>query len=193
MAKKVKINKSTKSNKKSQITGAIEDRWLRLTIGLGAILIGILVLISPETSLLIASIMVGLLALLKSISGIYTYYSGKKEGVQFFLLLDVILLVVGLTCLMKPDFFLQILAYILAVWMLVEGLTNLDKIRRLKPAKRKLKTIDAVINAIIIIASLILVLFPNLIGLSISIIAGIILIMFGTDSVVRGLGLFDND
>ncbi len=179
--KTAKLVKNVKKNDRG------DDYWTQVTISLIAILFGALLLIAPELSFAVMTVISGLMAMLKGVSGLYLYFQGKKPlfGARLILTLDILLVLVGLVCVVRPEFVSSVIAYILAVWMMVEGVSNLSRLSKQKNRRQSRKLFDIIINATVIIMSLILIVLPHLAGPMVLFLLGILVFIFGINGLVN--------
>ena len=175
---KVKTNTATDFSARR---GANFLFWSMLELGLLAILFGLMLLIFSGLTFKIVSLVAGLVLTVRGLSGLYDYLKIKQPNglARLVLILNIITALIGAVCLFQPDFVSSIISWVLAIWILFESMSNLRRVKQVSNPDRLTRLFSYLTSGLAIGLSLLLITFPELAGISISIWLGLALILFG--------------
>ena len=161
--------------------------WISLLVGFVLIIGGIFSLSNPLATFLTLAIMLGIVVLVRGIMLIVAYFKlENRTGAKVFfaLILGILLAITGVIFLFRPLFATNVFAFIIAIWFIVDAINNLINADRLKPAGKGIYFLSIVFNVLVLFGGIILVLHPLIAGLSVAVIIGITLLVFGVNHIV---------
>lgn len=175
---KTKTTKTTESAPHQGLRGLL---WSTLELGLLAVLFGLVLLIFSELTFKIVSIVAGLVLSVRGLSGLYDYLKIKNPTgmARLALILNLVTTLIGVVCLLQPDFVSGVISLVLAVWILFESMSNIRRVKQVLKLDRTSRLLNYVASGLAIGLSVLLLVFPELAGISISIWLGLALIVFG--------------
>jgi uncharacterized membrane protein HdeD (DUF308 family) len=167
----------------------VDRTTLILTIvsGVSALVIGVLILIWPQTTLLVVAVLFGLQLL---ISGIVRIVSGAldswAEGWHrgLTITLGVLIVLAGILCLRNPALSLLTIIVIVAIGWLVDGVINIVLGAQSRPGNRLGQILMGVV---FLIGAVLLLVFPTSVLLTFVLLGGWILIAFGIVILIAGI------
>lgn len=181
MVKKLKAKKRTKIATERYEK---DEFLIGLAFALGALLLGALLIIAPNTSLTVLSLMLGVVLLVRALSGIYRYIRSNSVSFRAKLNLsfNLFLLLVALLCLFKVNFISGVVSYLVAFWLLIEAFNRLRLVHQSQISKRGV--IDRIFALVLLGLSLILLSFPRLLGVSVVVLIGLAVFALGANSLM---------
>jgi uncharacterized membrane protein HdeD (DUF308 family) len=160
---------------------------LTIVSGVSALVIGVLILIWPQTTLLVVAVLFGLQLL---ISGIVRIVSGAldswAEGWHrgLTITLGVLIVLAGILCLRNPALSLLTIIVIVAIGWLVDGVINIVLGAQSRPGNRLGQILMGVV---FLIGAVLLLVFPTSVLLTFVLLGGWILIAFGIVILIAGI------
>ena len=163
-----------------------EPKGLRIALGVICLVLGLIALIWPQATLFIVAVLFGLQLILAGVLRIIAAVVlktvpggwGAVSGV-----LGVLIVIAGIICFFRPGTSLFVLALVLAVGWLIDGISELVSAFAVKrPTGERVGLIA--FGALAIIAAIVVLTFP---GESLVLLArtgGVILIAFGVISLI---------
>jgi len=161
--------------------------WISLLVGFVLIIGGIFSLSNPLATFLTLAIMLGIVVLVRGIMLIVVFFKlENRTGAKVFfaLILGILLAITGVIFLFRPLFAANVFAFIIAIWFIVDAINNLINADRLKPAGKGIYFLSIVFNVLVLFGGIILVLHPLIAGLSVAVMIGITLLVFGVNHIV---------
>jgi len=161
--------------------------WISLLVGFVLIIGGIFTLIDPRATFLTLAIMLGIVVLVRGIMLIVAFFKlENRTGAKVFfgLILGIFLAITGIILLFSPLFATSVFTFIIAIWFIVGAINNLINAYRLKPAGKGIYFLSIVFNLVVLFGGIMLVLHPLIVGLSVAVMIGIILLVFGVNHIV---------
>lgn len=161
--------------------------WISLLVGFVLVIGGVFSLIDPLTAFLTLAIMLGIVVLVRGILLIVSFFKAENRTgakVFFALVLGILLVITGIIFLFRTVFATNVFAFIIAIWFIVDAINNLINADRLKPAGKGIYFLSIVFNVFVFIGGVILVLHPLIAGLSVEVMIGITLLVFGVNHIV---------
>ena len=163
-------------------------KWRSLIIAFSAILIGLLFILTPQTSADVICYVAGILLLASGIAAVVSYLASGRLFGSYALVSGIVLLVCGVFCLLRPEVIQGLLTVIFGVFLVIDGMVALqDGIYSFRPAllRGTFAQVIPLALAVITIALGCVILFGKF-G-SIMLLAGISLIVDGVFDLVATL------
>jgi uncharacterized membrane protein HdeD (DUF308 family) len=160
---------------------------LIIVSGVSALIFGILILVWPQTTLLVVAVLFGLQLL---IAGIVRIVSGaidsSAEGWHrgLSITLGVLIVLAGIFCLRNPALSLLTIIVIVAVGWLVDGVINIVLGAQNPPGDRLGRILMGIV---FLIGAILLLAFPSSALLTFVLLGGWILIAFGIVILIAGI------
>lgn len=176
-----------KKGKVASHMGRMENlNWISLLVGIALIIGSIFALANPNGTFMVLTIMLGIVAIVRGLMLIFNYYRIKdltSFKAKYNLVIGILLVIVGIVFLFKPNLASDVFGYILAVWFIVDGINNLIRSSLLKYMGNGLFAFSVIMNILLLIGGIILIFRPMLAGISVSIIIGISMMISGIEYV----------
>ncbi len=163
--------------------------WMAVLGGIVMILLSILVLSHPDSTITTLAAIVGVVALVRGIMFLVDYNSVKDLShgrATLSLFLGILLIVLGVLFLIGPEFVLNIFVYIAAIWFIAEAIQNLVASSSYKDMNNSFYVFRVTLNVLLLIGAVILLFRPDIVWLSVSVIIGILLMIAGLGYLVNG-------
>jgi uncharacterized membrane protein HdeD (DUF308 family) len=160
---------------------------LTIVSGVSALVFGILILIWPQTTLLVVAVLFGLQLL---ISGIVRIVSGAMDSWAegwhrgLSITLGVLIVLAGILCLRNPALSLLTIIVLVAIGWLVDGVINVVLGAQSPPGERLGRILMGVV---FLIGAVLLLAFPTSALLTFVLLGGWILIAFGIVILIAGI------
>ncbi len=124
------------------------------------ILVGLFLLIKPETTLHAISYFIGIALIIWGLIPIIGFFSNKenKNYLEFSFILGVFALIFGIIIMINPDIIGSIIPLLIGIWMVINGVTKLYY--SLTINKVSSATISIIISLVILVCGLILIFNP---------------------------------
>jgi len=164
--------------------------WTAVLGGIVMILLSILVLTHPGSTISTLAAIVGIVAIVRGIMFFVDYNDTKDTShgqATWYLFLGILLTVLGVLFLIGPEFILNIFVYIAAIWFIAEAIQNLVASSEYKEVGNYIYSINMVLNILLLIGGIVLLLKPDIVWLSVSVILGILMLIAGIGYLVHGL------
>lgn len=159
--------------------------WKDVLISCLFLIMGILLLVSPKDILEISSYFIGALLILNGI----LYLCDVGNGFSLFdpLIMGILSIIFGLVIFIYPTLFINMVPILLGFWFIITGAVKCRLAFILKGVNDG-DWVSMLIMAIItIICGFLLVIFPNMGAISITIVLGVLLVVYSIDSIINGL------
>jgi len=163
--------------------------WMAVLVGIVMILLSILVLSHPGSTITTLAAIVGVVALVRGIMFLVEYNSVKDLShgrATLSLFLGILLIVLGALFLIGPEFVLDVFVYIAAIWFIAEAIQNLVATGPYKNVSNSLYVFSVTLNVLLLIGAVVLLFRPDIVWLSVSVIIGILLMIAGLGYLVNG-------
>lgn len=123
-------------------------------------LVGLFLLMKPETTLHAISYFVGIVLIIWGIVPIITFFANKdKENyLEFSFIVGVFALVFGIIVMLNPNIIGSIIPLMVGIWMIINGITKLYYALNIN--KESKASISIIISVIILICGLLLIFNP---------------------------------
>ncbi|MBE6159807.1 MAG: hypothetical protein E7157_02030 [Lactobacillales bacterium] len=123
-------------------------------------LIGLFLLMKPETTLHAISYFVGIVLIIWGIIPVITFFSNKEKEsyLEFSFIIGVFALIFGIIVMINPNIIGSIIPLLTGIWMLINGITKLYY--ALNISKEGNATTSIIISLIILVCGLLLVFNP---------------------------------
>ncbi|HEY7417838.1 MAG TPA: HdeD family acid-resistance protein [Ktedonobacteraceae bacterium] len=164
--------------------------WTLLIRGIVAILFGLAALFIPKITLLFLVLLFGAFVLIDGIGAIMIALQERKATPNWWLPLvgGIVGVVIGIVTFFWPHITAFILLYLIAIWAILTGITELVTAFAMRGATALEWTL-AIAGAISIVFGLLLIIFPRGGILAVLWIVGIYAIVFGIVLVIRAFQL----
>ena len=163
--------------------------WMAVLGGIVMIVLGILVLSHPDSTITTLAAIVGVVVLVRGIMFLVEYNNARnlnQGGATLFLFLGILLIALGVLFLIGPEFVLNAFVYIAAIWFIAEGIQNLVAIRSHENTNNSFYLVRVILNILLLIGAVILLFRPDIAWLSVTVITGILLMIAGLGYLVNG-------
>ena len=150
-------------------------KWRSLIIAFSAILIGLLFILTPQTSADVICYVAGILLLASGIAAVVSYLASGRLFGSYALVSGIVLLVCGVFCLLRPEVIQGLLTVIFGVFLVIDGMVTLQD--GIDCARAKLAVITIALGCVILFGK-----FD-----SIMLLAGISLIVDGMFDLIATL------
>ena len=100
-------------------------KWRSLIIAFSAILIGLLFILTPQTSADVICYVAGILLLASGIAAVVSYLASGRLFGSYALVSGIVLLVCGVFCLLRPEVIQGLLTVIFGVFLVIDGMATL--------------------------------------------------------------------
>ena len=124
-------------------------------------MIGLFLLVKPETTLFAISYFVGIILIIWGIVPVISFFTNKENHsyLEFSFIIGIFALIFGIIVIINPSIIGSIIPLLVGIWMLINGITKLQYAMMLK--KYNTNSISAlIISIIILLCGLILILNP---------------------------------
>ena len=101
-------------------------KWRNLIIAFSAILIGLLFILTPQTSADVICYVAGILLLASGIAAVVSYLASRRLFGSYALVSGIVLLVCGVFCLLRPEVIQGLLTVIFGVFLVIDGMVTLQ-------------------------------------------------------------------
>lgn len=101
-------------------------KWRSLIIAFSAILIGLLFILTPQTSADVICYVAGILLLASGIAAVVSYLASGRLFGSYALVSGIVLLVCGVFCLLRPEIIQGLLTVIFGVFLVIDGMMTLQ-------------------------------------------------------------------
>jgi uncharacterized membrane protein HdeD (DUF308 family) len=160
---------------------------LTIVTGVSALVFGILILIWPQTTLLVVAVLFGLQLLIFGIVRIVSgamdsYPEGWHRGLS--ITLGVLIVLAGILCIRNPALSLLTIIVLVAIGWLVDGVINIVLGAQSRPGDRLGRILMGVV---FLIGAVLLLVFPTSALLTFVLLGGWILIVFGIVILIAGI------
>ena len=124
------------------------------------ILIGIFLLLNPETTLYVLSYIIGFLLIVFGLIPIISFFSNKENQnyLEFSFIVGVFSFILGLIVVIKPTLIGSIIPLMIGIWMIINGVIKL--FYALSINRQSKATSSIILSFVIIICGLILIFNP---------------------------------
>ena len=163
--------------------------WMAVLGGIVMIILSILILTNPDSTIAALAAIVGVVAVVRGIMFLVDYNKSKDLShgrATLSLFLGILLIVLGVLFLIGPEFILSIFVYIAAIWFIAEGIQNLVAIRSHENTNNSFYLVRVILNILLLIGAVILLFRPDIAWLSVTVITGILLMIAGLGYLVNG-------
>jgi len=165
--------------------------------GLFAVITGLFFMVYPEIAAGFIGILFGIMLFVAGISEVIGYIIsikqfreenyGKAAGAEVVLVYSLVIIVIGIVFLLKPSVVLQLLATILGIFFIIDGIVKLRREIFLFQMKNIYCWITAVLSLLLIIAGIALLVNPFEGTKSIIMFSGAAFIVSGIESCSVGI------
>lgn len=149
------------------------------------ILIGMFLLIKPETTLHAISYFMGVALIIWGLVPIIQFFSNKetKQYLEFSFIIGVFALIFGIIIMIKPNIIGSIIPLLIGIWMVINGVTKLYYSLTLN--KLSSATVSIILSIIILICGLVLIFNPFKGAIILTKIIGISVIIYSILDLVE--------
>lgn len=165
--------------------------WELLVIGIALTGGGIFALISPIQTFKLLLKALGVIALVTSLAFAVRFVRLRATygwRSSFSLTLAVFSLLAGLLFLVKPEETSRFLIYIMAIWFIAYAVFALLASFALRYLSRFLFFLALTIGLVLLLSGILILVMPQMIGLSIGLVIGINLLLNGLEFILLALG-----
>lgn len=149
-------------------------------------IVGLFLLVKPETTLHAISYIVGIILILWGIVPIISYFTNKESQsyLEFSFIIGVFSLIFGVIIIINPDIIGSIIPLLLGIWMVINGITKLQCVLSLR--KNNVDTTTSmVISLVILICGIILIFNPFKGAVVLTKIIGIFIIIYSVLDIIE--------
>ena len=167
-------------------------RLLYIALGVALLAGAIAIFSRPHDALAAMAFILGLMALVRGIFHVVSFYRVKQAAgwkLQLLLALGVVLIILGVFLLLWPQLVGSLMVWAVAAWFVIEALRSFawqKELRRLNP---KAATASLVLNVLLLVAGVFLVVNPLPALLTVPLLVGFALAFAGVDMILNGVYL----
>ena len=100
-------------------------KWRSLIVAFSAILLGLLFILTPQTSADVICYVAGILLLASGIAAVISYLASGRLFGSYALVSGIVLLVCGVFCLLRPEIIQGLLTVLFGVFLVIAGMMPL--------------------------------------------------------------------
>lgn len=157
----------------------------KLFTGILFLLIGIALIVMPDTAINVALKVIGVLILIACVFRIIDFFKGEKGFASVLgLLFTLVLIVLGVICIITPGWLLNILYIVFGVLLILEGLSSLINSFAVLRKNGFVWIPFAIIAILVIILGVVIILNPSFITKWVYLIIGIVLAISGLVDII---------
>ncbi|HEY9293989.1 MAG TPA: DUF308 domain-containing protein [Microlunatus sp.] len=163
--------------------------WFGVGLGVCLIIVGILVLIRPGASLLLLAILVGIQLLFVGVVRVISAITGKGASTRWRAMVIIaggLTAVVGIICLLRPQDSLVLLAILVGIGWIVDGVATVLS-AFLAPKEGRSRVSQTIFGLCSLIAGIIVIVWPEKSLAVMTQLVGVILIVLGVLAIVAAL------
>ena len=101
-------------------------KWRSLMTAFSAILLGLLFILTPQTSANVICYVAGILLIASGIVAVISYLASGRLFGSYALVFGIVLLVCGVFCLLRPEVIQGLLTVIFGVFLIIDGMVTLQ-------------------------------------------------------------------
>ena len=101
-------------------------KWRSLIVAFSAILLGLLFILTPQTSADVICYVAGILLLASGIAAVISYLASGRLFGSYALVSGIVLLVCGVFCLLRPEIIQGLLTVLFGVFLVIDGMMTLQ-------------------------------------------------------------------
>ena len=101
-------------------------KWRSLIVAFSAILLGLLFILTPQTSADVICYVAGILLLESGIAAVISYLASGRLFGSYALVSGIVLLVCGVFCLLRPEIIQGLLTVLFGVFLVIDGMMTLQ-------------------------------------------------------------------
>jgi uncharacterized membrane protein HdeD (DUF308 family) len=146
--------------------------WINVLLSIFMLVIGVLILSNPATTINTLTMMVGIAVLVTGVVLLINY-----KATSFNLALGIVAVILGIFLLARPSFAVSAIAFLIGIWFIIEAVQGLIRSGFYRLLNRALFIFSVVTNVLELIAGILIVFHPFLAALSLPILAGVALII----------------
>lgn len=161
--------------------------WISLLVGIILIAISIFVLRNPDITILTLTILFGIIAIVRGIMLIVAYYRFKELTsfkLVIGLIIGILLVAIGIVFLAWPDLAGRVFAYLVAIWFIFDSINHLINSNLVRPIGKSIYVLCIICSLLLLAGGIILLLNPEILGLSVTCLIGVSLIISGIDYII---------
>ena len=102
-------------------------KWRSLIVAFSAILLGLLFILTPQTSADVICYVAGILLLASGIAAVISYLASGRLFGSYALVSGIVLLVCGVFCLLRPEIIQGLLTVLFGVFLVIDGMMTLQE------------------------------------------------------------------
>ena len=168
----------------SRLEGLVQRvLWKNIIMSLLFLVIGILLVVSPVSFIAFVAYFIGIILILNGILCLFDI--GDQFRLFDPLIMGIMSLLFGIVILINPSFFTSIVPILLGFWFIILGVIKC----RLSFVVKDLDDGDWVLvfimSMVTIFCGMLLILFPNLSEISITILLGVLLIIYSVNDIIN--------
>ncbi len=164
--------------------------WELLLIGFALIAGGVFVLVNPQDTLKFVLISLGVVSLISSVGFLIRFMRIRVESgwtSAFILVLAILLLIFGLTLVLKPDATWRFLMYLVGMWFIAYAVFSLATSAGIRRYHSKLFTITFILGLLLLIVGVLLIMSPTIGITFIGLLIGLALLFNGIEFILLAI------
>ncbi len=149
-------------------------------------IVGLFLLIKPETTLYAISYIIGILLILWGIVPVISFLTDKerKSYLEFDFICGVFALIFGLIIIINPDMIGSIIPLLIGIWMVINGVTKLEYSINLKKYEVNSNN-SIIISLIILICGIVLIINPFKGAVILTKIIGLFILIYSVLDIIE--------
>jgi len=149
-----------------------------IIVSLALILVGIFLIVSPETTLSFVSYGTGIILLITGLIPTINFFINKENQkyLDISFIFGIIFIIVGIVIIINPKIVASIVPLLIGIWMIINGVIKLYYSILINKAVKSISSI--IISLLILVCGLLLVLNPFGGAVTLTVIIGIFLVVY---------------
>lgn len=157
--------------------------WTDIIISIIFLLFGILLIARPEVTVGAITMVLGIVFIAMGILKLIEYYTSETKE-DFLLTISIIEVIIGVIMLFASDTILSAIKIILGLWVIINGIADLQTILMWKQIKSPYWTIALILSLLMILAGIVIITSNNLIITTVGVIIVIYAILDIIDRII---------
>ena len=178
-------------NQEIIVTEKPRSWWIPMLFGVVFVIIGFLILRSPEESFEKITKFIGVFFLISGTIQLFFTIKNHKgtPGWGFQLAGDLFDLAVGAALVINPSLLLKLIALFVGIWLIANSISIFMKAAEARKDQHKYWTLEFALGLFLMLLAIVFLWHPNLLGISIAVWTGLAFMILGIFRIVLTLRL----
>lgn len=163
--------------------------WMSVIGGIILIVGSIFAFANPLATFATLAVMLGIITIVRGIMLIRDYDRMRESShfkANYTLILAIFLIILGVIFLLRPSFFMNIFAFAVAIWFILDAVQGLSNAGIYRLLNNGIYVFNIVLNVLLLIAGIVLLFNPMITWISVPFLIGFSLMVSGLIYVVYG-------